>query len=60
MGLGEDKLTFSFFPFSGVFGLWVDEDLYHGRSHSCRTFDNVTLSQKEDFIISGLEAWAFV
>jgi len=44
----------------GVFGLWFDEDLYRGRSHSCRTFDNETLSEKEDFICTGLEAWAFV
>lgn len=48
------------FHFSGVFGLWFDEDLYRGRSHSCRTFDNETLSEKEDFICTGLEAWAFV
>eukprot|EP00794_Sanderia_malayensis_P012124 gene12124-13376_t len=43
----------------GLFGLWLDEDLYHGRSHSCKTFDNETLSSKEDFICGGLEAWAF-
>ena len=44
----------------GVFGLWLDEDLYYGRSHNCRTFNNDMLSTTEDFICCGLEAWAFV
>ena len=44
---------------SGLFGLWLDGDLNHGRSHSCKTFDNETLSSKEDFICRGLEAWSF-
>eukprot|EP00795_Rhopilema_esculentum_P008703 gene8703-14724_t len=43
----------------GMFGLWLDEDLNHGRSHACKTFDNETLSSKEDFICRGLEAWSF-
>ncbi|KAI3361451.1 hypothetical protein L3Q82_013619, partial [Scortum barcoo] len=34
---------------SGEFGLWLDGDLYHGRSHSCKTFGNPMLSKKEDF-----------
>uniref|UniRef100_A0A2K5W8P8 Oxidation resistance protein 1 n=2 Tax=Macaca fascicularis TaxID=9541 RepID=A0A2K5W8P8_MACFA len=35
----------------GEFALWLDGDLYHGRSHSCKTFGNRTLSKKEDFFI---------
>lgn len=46
--------------FRGIFGLWLDEDLYRGRSHSCETFANDTLSSSEDFICCGLEAWGFV
>jgi len=44
----------------GVFGLWVDEDLYHGRSHPCSTFGNECLSSKEDFVVKALEIWAFM
>eukprot|EP00111_Clytia_hemisphaerica_P005657 TCONS_00016432-protein len=44
----------------GVLGLWLDEDLYHGRTHACSTFNNELLSENEDFICTGLEAWAFV
>uniref|UniRef100_A0A4W5QE69 Oxidation resistance protein 1 n=1 Tax=Hucho hucho TaxID=62062 RepID=A0A4W5QE69_9TELE len=44
---------------SGEFGLWLDGDLYHGRSHSCKTFGNPTLSKKEDFYIQDIEIWAF-
>ncbi|XP_074842860.1 oxidation resistance protein 1 isoform X2 [Carettochelys insculpta] len=43
----------------GEFGLWLDGDLYHGRSHSCKTFGNHTLSKREDFIIQDIEIWAF-
>ncbi|XP_065652618.1 nuclear receptor coactivator 7 isoform X10 [Hydra vulgaris] len=44
----------------GIFGLWLDEDLDRGRSHSCRTFDNLTLSGNEDFKCAGLEAWGMI
>ncbi|XP_032808674.1 oxidation resistance protein 1-like isoform X2 [Petromyzon marinus] len=44
---------------SGQFGLWLDEDLYHGRSHFCKTFNNETLSKKEDFFIQEVEVWLF-
>ncbi|XP_041101560.1 oxidation resistance protein 1a isoform X4 [Polyodon spathula] len=43
----------------GEFGLWLDEDLYHGRSHSCKTFGNHTLSKKEDFCVQDIEIWSF-
>ncbi|XP_053099607.1 oxidation resistance protein 1 isoform X3 [Hemicordylus capensis] len=43
----------------GEFALWLDGDLYHGRSHSCKTFGNHTLSKKEDFIIQDIEIWGF-
>ncbi|XP_036193943.1 oxidation resistance protein 1 isoform X7 [Myotis myotis] len=43
----------------GEFALWLDGDLYHGRSHSCKTFGNNTLSKKEDFFIQDIEIWAF-
>lgn len=44
---------------AGQFGLWLDGDLYHGRSHRCETFANCVLSSQEDFFIKAMEAWAF-
>lgn len=44
----------------GLFGLWLDGDLYHGRSHPCKTYNNDTLSLREDFFVKTLEAWGFV
>ncbi|XP_006021994.1 oxidation resistance protein 1 isoform X3 [Alligator sinensis] len=43
----------------GEFALWLDGDLYHGRSHSCKTFSNRMLSKREDFIIQDIEIWGF-
>ncbi|XP_067111521.1 oxidation resistance protein 1b isoform X1 [Osmerus mordax] len=43
----------------GEFGLWLDGDLYHGRSNPCKTFGNPRLSQKEDFVLQDIEIWAF-
>ncbi|KAK7158179.1 hypothetical protein R3I93_009396 [Phoxinus phoxinus] len=44
---------------SGEFGLWLDGDLYHGRSNSCKTFGNPMLSMKEDFFVQDIEIWSF-
>ncbi|MEE6463328.1 hypothetical protein FKM82_005866 [Ascaphus truei] len=59
-GTGETFL-FTFCPDfeRGEFALWLDGDLYHGRSHTCKTFENPTLSKKEDFIVQDIEIWAF-
>ncbi|KAL3254021.1 hypothetical protein MRX96_054314 [Rhipicephalus microplus] len=44
----------------GQFGLWLDGDLFHGRSRRCKTYDNDVLSTKEDFVVKAIEAWGFV
>ncbi|RWS06713.1 TLD domain-containing protein 2-like isoform X9 [Dinothrombium tinctorium] len=44
----------------GLFGLWLDGDLYRGRSQSCNTFANTRLSSHEDFVVKALECWTFV
>ncbi|XP_043938122.1 nuclear receptor coactivator 7 isoform X3 [Protopterus annectens] len=45
---------------SGYFGLWVDADLYYGRSNPCSTFNNEMLSSTEDFTVQDLEVWTFM
>uniref|UniRef100_A0A8C4NCM2 Oxidation resistance protein 1 n=1 Tax=Eptatretus burgeri TaxID=7764 RepID=A0A8C4NCM2_EPTBU len=41
----------------GVFGLWLDSDLYHGASNRCVTFNNDPLSGHKDFLVLDLEFW---
>ncbi|KAI9033260.1 TLD-domain-containing protein [Hyaloraphidium curvatum] len=43
----------------GVFGLWLDNQLYHGHSEPSRSFENETLCSKRDFLIVGVELWGF-
>lgn len=66
---GKSCMTFQSFPFlyfslslcfcSGHFGLWVDENLYLGRSSPCYTFNNCCLSETDDFRVMELEVWTF-
>jgi len=44
----------------GTYGLWLDADLYHGRTCPSKTFNNIRLSSKEDFIIASVEVWTFI
>ena len=45
--------------YSGANALWFDEDLHHGRTQKCNTFDNDVLTSNEDFFINTLEIWTF-
>jgi hypothetical protein len=56
----SDALFVLIYYFRGTYGLWLDADLYHGRTCPSKTFNNVRLSSKEDFIIASVELWAFV
>ncbi|KAK3087028.1 hypothetical protein FSP39_000610 [Pinctada imbricata] len=44
----------------GLFGLWLDGDLYHGRTNRCETYDNDVLTESEDFVVKAFEAWIFI
>jgi hypothetical protein len=65
----ESESTFSFsiqtsihfiYSFSsGTYGLWLDGDLYHGRTSSSKTFNNELLTSNEDFVIASIEVWTF-
>ncbi|XP_049822536.1 TLD domain-containing protein 2 isoform X9 [Aethina tumida] len=44
----------------GKFGLWLDGDLYLGRSEPCKTYGNEPLTPKIDFVVKTLECWAFI
>jgi len=43
----------------GSNAIWVDADLYQGRTRACGTFDNPSLMKGEDFTLKTLECWAF-
>ena len=55
-----DKQTTSESSARGNFGIWLDEDLCHGRSQSCETFANPRLSKEGDFVVTAIECWTFV
>lgn len=44
----------------GKFGLWLDGDLYQGRTQSCSTYGNEPLAPHEDFVVKTLECFAFI
>lgn len=44
----------------GKYGLWLDEDLYHGSTQACKTFNNEPLTNHEDFVVCTLECWCFL
>lgn len=46
--------------FSGTYGLWLDGELYHGRTCPTKTFNNDRLTPNEDFIIASVEVWTFI
>ncbi|CAF0744656.1 unnamed protein product [Adineta steineri] len=43
----------------GTYALWLDGNLYRGRSCATKTFNNEILSSNEDFIIASIEVWTF-
>jgi hypothetical protein len=45
---------------SGKFGLWLDGDLYQGRTQRCSTYSNEPLAPQEDFVVKAMECWAFI
>jgi hypothetical protein len=53
--LGKERMV----CYSGVYGLWLDGDLYHGRTQPCLTYDNDLLTTSEDFVVQCLEVWGF-
>jgi len=44
----------------GKFGLWLDGDLYQGRTQRCNTYGNEPLAPQEDFVVKAMECWAFI
>ncbi|KAI5642250.1 TLD domain-containing protein [Phthorimaea operculella] len=44
----------------GKFGLWLDGDLYLGRTQRCTTYGNEPLTTSEDFIVKIMECWIFI
>ena len=43
----------------GKFSIYLDENLFHGRSQECRTFDNEPLTPGGDFRAAVVEVWTF-
>ena len=41
------------------FGLWIDEELLHGRTQPVQTFKSPCLASESDFHIANLELWSF-
>ncbi|GAM18493.1 hypothetical protein SAMD00019534_016680 [Acytostelium subglobosum LB1] len=41
-----------------MFGLWMDADFDHGFSGTCETFNNTTLSHRNDFVPLVVECWS--
>ncbi|NP_001139127.1 oxygen resistance gene 1 [Bombyx mori] len=44
----------------GKFGLWLDGDLYLGRTQRCKTYGNEPPTTREDFIVKIMECWTFI
>lgn len=43
----------------GHFGLYIDSNIYKGRTQPCATYRNSALCPHEDFVIKSLECWTF-
>jgi hypothetical protein len=44
----------------GHFGLFIDSNIYKGRTQACETYNNQPLAgAKEDFVIKTMECWTF-
>eukprot|EP00088_Acartia_fossae_P012201 TRINITY_DN16278_c1_g1_i1.p1 TRINITY_DN16278_c1_g1~~TRINITY_DN16278_c1_g1_i1.p1 ORF type:complete len:216 (+),score=40.83 TRINITY_DN16278_c1_g1_i1:763-1410(+) len=43
----------------GHFGLFIDSNIYKGRTQACATYNNQPLASQEDFVIKTLECWTF-
>jgi len=41
----------------GRFGLWLDDNLYMGRTEACSTFNSPPLVAEKDFKIKTVECW---
>jgi hypothetical protein len=55
-----DNESLCFGASKGNYGLWLDGDLYHGRTQHCLTYNNDLLTVAEDFTIKYVEVWCFV
>jgi len=56
---GQDRF-FSLGSDNGKFGLWLDDNLYLGRTDSCSTFNSPALVPEKDFKIKTVECWQAV